>query len=205
MTAAKIMDVISRLPGCDGEAGDAVSAVILQKTTQGLTQPRHNWPKSWSSMEDPVVPLDRNLFSHPLAGPPWEKAMWENLFEVRLGERCSNGNAFRTPWKRITSGCGWHKIGWKETKSSSDVEITQQRSRFGRSNIFLWSCVFGLHSKTMPNKQKYCGQLQNHVRFANFGGGIRDITISSKSSFSRTIHHKMDQGLWQTPESNNFV
>ena len=26
MTAAKIMDIISRLPGCDGEAGDAVSA-----------------------------------------------------------------------------------------------------------------------------------------------------------------------------------
>ena len=26
MTAAKIMDIISRLPGCDGEAADAVSA-----------------------------------------------------------------------------------------------------------------------------------------------------------------------------------
>ena len=26
MTAAKIMDVISRLPGCDGQAADAVSA-----------------------------------------------------------------------------------------------------------------------------------------------------------------------------------
>ena len=26
MTAAKIMDVIARLPGCEGQAGDAVSA-----------------------------------------------------------------------------------------------------------------------------------------------------------------------------------
>ena len=26
MTAAKIMDIISRLPGCDGQAADAVSA-----------------------------------------------------------------------------------------------------------------------------------------------------------------------------------
>ena len=26
MTAAKVMDVISRLPGCDGQAADAVSA-----------------------------------------------------------------------------------------------------------------------------------------------------------------------------------
>ena len=30
--------------------------------------PRHNWPKSWSSIEDPVVPLERNLYGHPLAG-----------------------------------------------------------------------------------------------------------------------------------------
>ena len=30
--------------------------------------PRHKWPKSWSNMEDPVVPLERNLYRHPLAG-----------------------------------------------------------------------------------------------------------------------------------------
>ena len=29
--------------------------------------PRHKWPKSWSSMEDPVVPLERNLYGLPLA------------------------------------------------------------------------------------------------------------------------------------------
>ena len=33
--------------------------------------------------------------------------------------------------------CGWHKIGWKETKSWSDVEITQQRSWFGEPTSFL--------------------------------------------------------------------
>ena len=27
--------------------------------------PRHKWPKSWSSIEDPVVPLERNLYGHP--------------------------------------------------------------------------------------------------------------------------------------------
>ena len=35
--------------------------------------PRHKWPKSWSSMEDPVVPLERNLYGHPLAGQLWER------------------------------------------------------------------------------------------------------------------------------------
>ena len=48
------------------------------------------------------------------------------------------------------------------------MESTQQRSRFGRINIFPGSRILGLHSKTMPNKQRYCGQLQNHVRIATF-------------------------------------
>ena len=34
------------------------------------------------------------------------------------------------------------------------METTQQRSRFGRTNIFLGSCILGLHSTTMRNKQK---------------------------------------------------
>ena len=38
--------------------------------------PRHKWPKSWSSMEDPVVPLERNLDGHPLA-----RLLWEREFE----------------------------------------------------------------------------------------------------------------------------
>ena len=84
MTAAKLMDIISRLPGCAGQAADAVSANTgvkmedahkLWKKIQKsecpdiwIRLPRHKWPKSWSSMEDPVVPLERNLYGHPLAG-----------------------------------------------------------------------------------------------------------------------------------------
>ena len=41
--------------------------------------PRHKWPQSWSSMEDPVVPLERNLYGHPFAG-----LLWERLFEKIL-------------------------------------------------------------------------------------------------------------------------
>ena len=88
MTAAKIMDIISRLPGCDGQAADAVSAYTQVKMEDAhkllkipksecpdiwIRLPRHKWPKSWSSMEDPVVPLERNLYGHPLAGLLWER------------------------------------------------------------------------------------------------------------------------------------
>ena len=84
MTAAKVMDFISRLPGCAGQAGDAVSAFtqvkmedapkLLKKSqnrsvqTFGFVYHDTKWPKSWSSMEDPVVPLERYLYGHPLAG-----------------------------------------------------------------------------------------------------------------------------------------
>ena len=83
MTAAKVMDLISRLPGCAGQAADAVSAYTQVKMEDAMTllkipksecpdiwkrQPKHKWPKSWSSMKDPVVPLERNMYGHLLAG-----------------------------------------------------------------------------------------------------------------------------------------
>ena len=43
--------------------------------------PRHKWPKSWSSMEDPVVLLERNLYGHFLAGLLWERHFEKVLLE----------------------------------------------------------------------------------------------------------------------------
>ena len=77
MTAAKVKDVIARLPGCTGQAADAVSACTqvkmedvprLLKISKSefpdiwIRLPRHRWPKSRSNIEDPVVPLERNLY-----------------------------------------------------------------------------------------------------------------------------------------------
>ena len=77
------MDVITRLPDSDGQAADAVSSytqVNLEDAPRLLKIPKsecpdiwmrrrlHRWPKSWSTMEDPVVTLERNLCEHPLAG-----------------------------------------------------------------------------------------------------------------------------------------
>ena len=96
MTAAKVMDIISRLPGCAGQAADAVSAhtQVKMKDAHKLLKipksecpdiwirlPRHKWPKSWSSMEDPVVPLERNLYGYPLAGLLWERQFEEILLK----------------------------------------------------------------------------------------------------------------------------
>ena len=99
MTAAKVMDIISRLPGCAGQAADAVSACTqvpkLLKIPKSecpdirMHLPRHKWPKSWSSMEDPVDPLERNLYGHPLAG-----LLWERPFEKIL---------LKYGWKKVSN------------------------------------------------------------------------------------------------------
>ena len=95
MTAAKVMDVVARLLNCDGQAADAISAYTQVKMEDAPTSlkiqksecpdiwirlPKHKWPQSWSSMEDPVVPLERNLYGHPLTGTFWGKTVgWEKV------------------------------------------------------------------------------------------------------------------------------
>ena len=51
--------------------------------------PQHKWPKSWSSMEDPVVPLERNLYGHPLAGLLWER-QYEKILLQHGWQKVSN-------------------------------------------------------------------------------------------------------------------
>ena len=90
MTAAKVMDVIARLPGC-----------AEKQLMQYLPILRWNWRmlpdcsefryvfhdtngrNSWRKIEDPVVPLERNLYSNPL-----------------------------TRWENPDSICGWRQHGW---------------------------------------------------------------------------------------------
>ena len=129
MTAAKIMDIISRLSGCDGQAADAVSAHTQIKMEDAhkllkipksecpdiwIRLPRHTWPKSWSSMEDPVVPLERNLYGHPLARLLWEK-QFEKILLTWLGENSKLGMSLCPSWKRNYSYlCMWMTWNWLE-------------------------------------------------------------------------------------------
>ena len=64
--------------------GDTVKLKILKSECPDIwrLQPKHKWPKSWSSMEDPVVPLERNLYGHPLAGLLWERQFEKVLYSL---------------------------------------------------------------------------------------------------------------------------
>ena len=97
------------------------------------------------------------------------KTIWENPIKIRLGEGFQLGMLIRTPWKRVLEGnktlirCGKHsikKLIW-ENQHLSLIRLS------------------GVHSKTMWNKQRYCGQLQSHVWIANFSGWNRKTSIPS--------------------------
>ena len=115
-------------------------------------------------MEDPVVPLERNLYGHPLAGLLWER-QFENLIEVRLGEGFQLGNAYSYTVNRdysclcmwMTSSClERNKIlircGSYSTKKS--IWENQHLSLI----MYTWDALID-----NVNKERYCGQLQSHV------------------------------------------
>ena len=72
--------------------------------------PRQKWPKSWSNVEDPVVPLERNLYGHPCAGLLWERQFDEVLWNLD-GRKYRIGNVSRCSSKTriiLIGMCGWY-------------------------------------------------------------------------------------------------
>ena len=53
------------------------------------------------------------------------------------------------------------KLAGKKQNLDPMWKLLNKEVDFWRTNIFLGSCILGLHSTTMRNKQRYCGQLQN--------------------------------------------
>ena len=83
MTAENFLDVISRIPARPGQATDDVSdqpqiemrgaPELLDLSEEDcpkicLVLPTARTPQHWDSIDDPAVPLERNLYGHPVAG-----------------------------------------------------------------------------------------------------------------------------------------
>ena len=208
MTAAKIMDIISKLPSCDGQAADAVSAysqVKMEDAPKLMKIPKsecpdfwirpqqHEWPKSWSIMEDPVIPLERNLYGHPLEGLLWERQFEKILLKYTVERIFTIVNSHSyTVKKGYSYLCMWMTSNWLERNKIliRCGKCSTKKLIWENQHLSLIMCLAGVYSKTMWNKQRYCWQLQNHVRIANFRGESRKITIYSKSSYFFMV-------LWQ--------
>ena len=132
-------------PDCDEQAADAISACTHVKIEDApkllkipksecpdiwIRLPRHKWPKSWSSMEDPVVPLERNLCGHPSARLLWERQFGEVLLELGW-EKVPNWECVFVQRKQPLFSSVYVddiKINWKEAECGSHVEeIDEER------------------------------------------------------------------------------
>ncbi len=100
MASTKFLDIIAHMPGNSGEDADAVGAytqILLEDSRKLLGKhvipetwislPYAQQPKWWHEMNngagiiDPVCPLIRNLYGHPLAGMLWDKGSQKLILE----------------------------------------------------------------------------------------------------------------------------
>ena len=60
------------------------------------------------------------------------------------------------------------KLAGKKQNLDPMWKVLNKQVDLGGTNFFLGSCILGPHSTTKRNKQRYCEQLQNHVRNREF-------------------------------------
>ena len=109
-------------------------------------------------MEDPVVPSERNLYGHPLAGLVWERQLgkallehgWVKSFEMRM--------LFRELRKStiLLCVCGWYETGWEETKHLPTVERSCETGDLGEPTSFLDHVQLGCSQRECQIRQRYC-------------------------------------------------
>ena len=143
---------LPRLPDCDGQAADEISGYTQVKMEHAprllkipksvcadvwICLPRHKWPKSLANIEDPVVLHERNVHGHPSAGLFWERQVEEVLLELGW-EKVPNWECLfvhRKQGRFLSVYVDALEMAAKKAEHRSNVESTDETSRFGRTNI----------------------------------------------------------------------
>ena len=109
-----------------------------------IRPPKHEWPKSWSSVEDPVVPIERNLYGHPLAELLWErqfeKVLSEHGWEKVFNWECLFVNRARGQF--LSVHVDDIKLAGKKQITPIRLGNSHERRCFGRTNIILFDLVY---------------------------------------------------------------
>ena len=162
------------LQGCPGQTADAVSAHTQDKMEDGCTDVTENSKVRMSRYLDTSTETQMAQIMVQYGKPScsswtesvrssWAGQLWERQFVKVLSkyglEKVPIWECFRYPRKRtiLICVCGRYQTGWRETEHESNMEDTNERRWFGRTNIRPRTCLFGLHSKRMSDQQGYCG------------------------------------------------
>ena len=191
MTAAKNMDIVSRLPGCSGKAADAVSAYAQEKwemlTNYSKFQNRSVqtfgfvYHDTTGEHHGPVWKTKSFLLSQICTVILWQdycgKVIWENPIAARLERGFQLGMLIRTPWKRVNliCVCGWHKIGWKETKHWSYVESMNKEVYLGEPTSFLDHVYLGCSQRQCKISQNIVDKYRTMFESRISAGGVEKL------------------------------
>ena len=174
MTAAKVMDIISRLRGCAGQAADAVSAY-----TQVKMEDAPNFVEKFRSQ---IVQISGFVYHDTIGlnhGPVWKiqsfllseictVILWQDcygrgnsrmLYSNTVGEEFQIENAYsETEKKDYSYQCMWTISHW-HARNRTSIRIGKflWKTLIWENNHFSWPCFFGLHSKRMSDQQGYFG------------------------------------------------
>ena len=194
------MDIKSRLPGCEGQAADAVSDFTQVKMEDAHTLlkipksecpdiwirlPRHKWPKSWSNKEGPVVLLERNLYGHPLVGLSWER-QFEKILLKHGWEKIPNWECLfvhREKGLFLSVYVDGIKLAGKKHNIDPMWKLLNKEVDLGEPTSFLDHVYLGCTQRKCEISQDIVDNYRTMFEIANFRGGFREITIPSKSSY----------------------
>ena len=201
MTAAREMDLIARLPDGAGQAADAVSAYTQVKMEDApsllrrpksecpyiyiyiwIRLPRHKCPKSSSNIEDPVVPLEPNLYGHPLAGLVWERHFEEVLLELGWEKLPHCECLFVHRKQSVFFSVYVDGIKMAGRKNWVHVEEIDETCWSWRINLISWPRIFGMHSTWMQTERNHYWPAPKNVWITNFWWSNWQITRMEKAS-----------------------
>ena len=145
MTAEKVMDIKSRLPGCSGQAEDAVSAFSQVRMEDALAL----FNKKFQSQNVQIFGYVYQSTNGPNHGPVWKTLLFilNEICTVIFYQDCyGKGNLevlLKHRWEKVPHWdylfvnskekglflfvCGRCKIGWQETEHQSDLDNSNER------------------------------------------------------------------------------
>ena len=206
MTAAEVMDVIARLPGCAGPAADAGSAYTrvkmedaprLLKIPVGMS--RYMDTPSTTRMAKILVKHWRSSFSSRtkfVRSPGYWPLVWENIrggsIASWMGKSIKLGISFRSSKTRIVliGKRGWCKHCLKRAENGSYAKEIDETCWSWRINTISSPCVFAMHSTWIWSEREYCWREMFESRIsATATEKITRMGETSRKNCRVVLHH----------------
>ena len=138
-------------------------------------------------MEDPVVPLERNLYGHPLAGLLWERQFEKILLKPWLGEKFQIVNVSLFIVKKDYSYlCMWmtYKLAGKKHNVDPMWKVLNKEVDLGEPTSFLDHVYLGCTQRQCEVSQNIVDNYRTMFESRISAGGLEKFPLSQNNRIS---------------------